>query len=72
LADTGLGIPPEEQSLIFTPFYRGGQGRRIKQGMGLGLSIVRDLLEAHHGEITVNSKPGEGSQFTIWLPINFP
>lgn len=71
VADTGLGIPPEEQSLIFMPFYRGGHGKRIKQGMGLGLSIVRDLVDAHHGQITLNSTPGEGSQFTVWLPINF-
>jgi signal transduction histidine kinase len=72
VSDTGPGIPPDEQSLIFNPFYQGGQGRRIKQGMGLGLSIVRDLVEAHHGEITLDSTPGQGSQFTLWLPLNFP
>jgi two-component system sensor histidine kinase BaeS len=72
VADTGPGIPAEEQGLIFEPFYRGGHGRRIKQGMGLGLSIARDLAIAHGGEISVESTPGQGSQFTLWLPLNFP
>lgn len=66
--DTGLGIAEEEQELVFEPFYRGDQGRKIKQGMGLGLSIARDILHAHGGEIELQSKQGEGSQFTIWLP----
>jgi signal transduction histidine kinase len=70
VADTGPGIPADEQSLIFTPFYRGGHGRRIKQGMGLGLSIARDLAEAHGGQITLESTPGEGSRFTLWLPVS--
>jgi signal transduction histidine kinase len=66
--DSGPGISAEEQQLVFEPFYRGDQGRKIKQGMGLGLSIARDILHAHGGEIELLSKPGEGSQFTIWLP----
>jgi two-component system sensor histidine kinase BaeS len=70
IIDDGPGIPQEEQALIFTPFYRGGHGRRIKQGMGLGLSIARDLAEAHGGQITLESTPGQGSRFTLWLPLN--
>lgn len=66
--DSGSGIAREEQDLVFEPFYRGDQGRKIKQGMGLGLSIVRDILHAHGGEIELQSTPNEGSQFTIWLP----
>jgi signal transduction histidine kinase len=66
--DSGPGISAEEQQLVFEPFYRGDQGRKIKQGMGLGLSIARDILHAHGGEIELLRKPGEGSQFTIWLP----
>jgi signal transduction histidine kinase len=66
--DDGLGISPEEQVKIFTPFYRGDQGRRIKQGMGLGLSIANDLAVAHGGKITLSSQPGQGSSFTLWLP----
>jgi signal transduction histidine kinase len=68
-SDSGVGIPPEEQEKIFQPFYRGSQGRRIKQGMGLGLSIANDLTMAHGGRITVESQPGQGSQFTVWLPL---
>jgi signal transduction histidine kinase len=66
--DSGTGILPEEQQKVFEPFYRGNQGRRIKQGMGLGLSIARDLVEAHGGRISLESDPGKGSQFTIHLP----
>jgi two-component system sensor histidine kinase BaeS len=67
--DTGSGIPVYEQEKVFEPFYRGDQGRRIKQGMGLGLSITRDLVEAHGGWISLESEPGKGSRFIIHLPI---
>jgi two-component system sensor histidine kinase BaeS len=67
--DNGSGIAPEEQQKVFEPFYRGNQGRRFKQGMGLGLSIARDLIEAHGGRISLESEPGEGSLFTIHLPL---
>jgi signal transduction histidine kinase len=66
--DDGPGVPSQEQELIFEPFYRGEQGRKIKQGMGLGLSIARDILHAHGGEIELESSRPGGSQFTIWLP----
>ncbi len=66
--DTGPGITPEEQEKIFTPFYRGTQSDRIKQGMGLGLTIARDLVAAHEGRLELESAPGLGTQFTIWLP----
>jgi two-component system sensor histidine kinase BaeS len=65
--DTGPGIPIQEQAEIFEPFYRGTSNRRFPQGMGLGLSIARDQVEAHGGHIEVRSTPGEGSAFTIWL-----
>lgn len=68
VSDTGPGITDEEQAKIFTPFYRGPEGGRITQGMGLGLSIARDLVDAHGGRLEVASQPGLGSQFTIWLP----
>ena len=68
VSDTGAGIPVEEQAIIFSPFYRGDQGRRIKQGMGLGLSIAHDLAVAHGGRIQLESRPGQGSQFTLWIP----
>ena len=66
--DTGPGIMPEEQEHIFIPFYRGSVGRRFPQGMGLGLSIARDVVTAHDGHIEVQSVPGRGSTFTIRLP----
>jgi signal transduction histidine kinase len=69
VADTGVGIPREEQSRIFEKFYRAGrsetQGRR---GSGVGLALVRHIAEAHRGRVTVESTPGEGSRFTLWLP----
>jgi len=68
VSDNGPGISSEDQARIFLPFYRGDQGRRIKDGMGLGLSIANDLAKAHGGRIELESAPGAGSQFTLWLP----
>jgi two-component system sensor histidine kinase BaeS len=70
VADTGPGIAPEELDRIFTPLYRGQAGRRFPQGMGLGLSIARDLAIAHGGRLEAESTPGAGSAFTLWLPLN--
>lgn len=67
--DTGPGIVQDEQDLIFTPFYRGRAGGRFPQGMGLGLTIARDLVTAHGGRIEVESVSGQGSRFTIWLSL---
>jgi signal transduction histidine kinase len=72
VADTGPGIPIEEQNKIFQPFYRGAHGRRIVQGMGLGLSIARDIIAAHGGEIDLQSIPGTGSRFTLRMPVEVP
>ncbi|HUV88526.1 MAG TPA: HAMP domain-containing sensor histidine kinase [Anaerolineae bacterium] len=66
--DSGPGIAPEEMERIFTPLYRGAAGRRFPSGMGLGLSIARDLVAAHGGRIDLHSTPGAGSTFTLWLP----
>jgi signal transduction histidine kinase len=70
--DTGPGIPTEEQTKIFQPFYRGSQGRRIVEGMGLGLNIARDILIAHGGNIKVESTPGTDSRFTLQIPVEIP
>ncbi|MDX9953412.1 MAG: HAMP domain-containing sensor histidine kinase, partial [Anaerolineae bacterium] len=67
--DSGPGIAPEEQLRIFEPFYRGPTSRRFPQGMGLGLTIARDLITAHNGRIEVESVPGNGSCFRILLPL---
>ena len=69
VTDSGPGIPVEEQAKVFDPFYRGTQKQRIKQGMGLGLSIARDVVQAHQGRLEMKSEPGLGSEFTIWLPV---
>jgi len=68
VADTGPGVPPEEQARIFQAFHRGSQGRRVVEGMGLGLSIARDIAAAHGGDITIQSEQGQGSRFTLWIP----
>jgi len=68
VSDTGPGISTQEQADIFTPLYRGHSGGRFPQGMGLGLAIARNLVEAHGGHLDVASEPGQGSRFIIWLP----
>jgi two-component system sensor histidine kinase BaeS len=70
VGDTGPGIPPEEQERIFVPLYRSQAGRRFPQGMGLGLSIAHTLVAAHGGRLEVDSMPGSGSRFTIWLGLD--
>lgn len=68
--DQGPGIPPAERSRIFEAFYRlGSELRRETQGVGIGLSIVKHIVEAHHGSIRVESQAGQGSRFTIQLPV---
>jgi signal transduction histidine kinase len=68
VSDSGCGISPEEQARIFEPLYRSQADRRFPQGMGLGLSIARDLAMAHGGRLDLESEPGRGSQFTLWIP----
>ncbi len=68
--DTGPGVRLEEQERIFEPFYRSQEERRFPQGLGLGLTIARDLVKAHDGRLDLQSTPGAGSCFTIHLPAN--
>jgi two-component system sensor histidine kinase BaeS len=70
VGDTGVGIAPGELERIFEPFYRSRRDKRFPQGMGLGLSIARDLVHAHGGRLEVESTPDQGSRFTIWLPLD--
>ena len=65
VTDNGPGIPLKDQKKIFQPFFRSAHGHRIVQGMGLGLSIARDIVAAHGGEIILESTPGRGSSFKI-------
>jgi two-component system sensor histidine kinase BaeS len=69
VSDTGPGIAAADRTRIFTPFYRGQTGGRFPQGMGLGLSIARDLVTAHGGRLDFETVPGRGSRFTIWVPL---
>ena len=65
--DTGIGIPAEEQDKIWTRLYRGDKSRS-ERGLGLGLSLVKAVVEAHQGQVMVMSKGGDGSEFTVILP----
>ena len=71
IADTGPGIPQEEKSLIFDRYYRRAMHEEtgMAKGSGLGLPIVRKLLELHGGKIWVESAAGKGSTFLIKLPL---
>jgi signal transduction histidine kinase len=70
VSDRGIGIPPEERGRIFEKFARVETGLvHDVKGAGLGLSLVDMLVRAHHGRVEVNSTPGEGSTFTILLPV---
>jgi signal transduction histidine kinase len=69
VGDTGPGIAPDLQERIFEPFFRSQTGRRFPQGMGLGLGIARDVIAAHKGRLIVDSAPGLGSRFTLFLPL---
>lgn len=73
VADTGPGIPKEELPKIFNRFYRSDSARKSESGgHGLGLSIARIIVVAHHGALKVRSKVGEGTQFTVFLPSHQP
>jgi signal transduction histidine kinase len=72
ITDKGIGIPPQEQEKIFEKFYRVSTGLvHDVKGSGLGLSIVKHIVEAHQGKVTVRSKQGQGTTFTIYLPIRW-
>jgi len=66
--DTGCGIAPEHQQRIFERFYQIPLEAGRSSGQGLGLAIVKMIIELHGGQVTVMSKPGEGSTFKITLP----
>ena len=74
VTDNGVGIASSDLRRVFEPFYStkkepdaGGQG-----GTGLGLAVCRDIIEAHHGRLRAESRPGQGSTFTIILPAWVP
>jgi signal transduction histidine kinase len=63
IRDTGVGISEENLARIFDPFYT-----TKDDGLGLGLFICKNIIEDHHGTMTVESQPGVGTAFSIWLP----
>jgi two-component system sensor histidine kinase ChiS len=67
--DTGIGMDEETQARIFFPYEQGAHGVSDGNGVGLGLSICKQLVELHGGELTVNSEPGKGSVFRFSLPL---
>jgi signal transduction histidine kinase len=70
IRDRGVGIPATELSHVFEPFYRGQEARAAQiHGNGLGLSLVKKIIEAHGGQVTVASEAGRGSAFTLSLPV---
>jgi two-component system sensor histidine kinase SenX3 len=69
ISDKGLGIAADELPHIFEPFYRGSEATAAQiHGNGLGLSLVKNIVEAHNGKVDVNSVQGKGSTFMIYLP----
>jgi len=69
ITDTGIGIAQEEQEKIFDTFYQvDGSSTRPYPGLGIGLAIVREIIELHGGHVQVRSEMGEGSRFGVWLP----
>ncbi len=71
VVDQGIGIPVEAQKHVFDPFYRveGSGASRLFSGLGVGLAISKFIVEQHKGQVVVESEPGEGSTFTIRLPL---
>jgi two-component system, OmpR family, sensor histidine kinase BaeS len=68
VADSGVGIPPDELGHVFERFWR-GRASAGREGGGIGLAIVAELVRAHHGTVHVDSVPDEGSVFTVCLPL---
>jgi two-component system OmpR family sensor kinase len=72
VADSGPGVPADEQARIFDRFHRAGDTRRRSDGAGLGLSIVRAIAEAHGGRVELDSREGHGATFTVIVPTDPP
>jgi signal transduction histidine kinase len=69
--DTGVGIDPEDIPRLFTKFFQAKSAGKISvKGTGIGLALVKGIVEGHGGSVEVESVPGEGSTFSIHLPVN--
>ena len=70
VADTGIGIAPDQLERVFAPFVQvDARLTRMREGVGLGLAISRDLARGMSGDLTAESTPGAGSMFTLTLPV---
>ena len=69
VADTGIGVAPEDMARLGRPFEQAGGAEQRAQGTGLGLSLVRSLAELHQGVMMMDSTPGEGTAVTVRLPV---
>jgi signal transduction histidine kinase len=73
VSDTGAGISPEQLPHIFDKFFQAdNQAQAATKGTGLGLAIAKEIVEAHGGQITVESREGEGTTFVVTLPVEAP
>ncbi len=72
IEDTGIGIPLHEQARVFDRFFRSDKARQTADGTGLGLPIVKAIVQKYHGEIHLHSVPGEGTRFTVHFPLQPP
>ncbi len=70
IQDEGVGISPEDLPHVFDGFYRGKSGQAAAAGHGIGLAVVRQIVEAHDGSVSAESTPGKGTTFTVSLPIS--
>ena len=70
--DTGDGVAAADRDRIFERFARSTGSRRVSEGAGLGLSIVRAIAQAHYGRVDLASAPGEGATFTLTFPVDPP
>ena len=67
VTDTGTGIPADELPRIFDRFWRGRQAAQLS-GSGIGLAVAAELAQAHDGQLTARSQPGEGTELTLTVP----
>ncbi|ASR48376.1 two-component sensor histidine kinase [Paenibacillus kribbensis] len=71
ISDTGIGMDKSQVPFIFDRFYRADESRGVTEGIGLGLSIAKWIIDEHHGSVEVVTRQGEGTTFIIWLPVSF-